>query len=94
MLCWIDPSGKIHPVKSHGHAAFARRVLDLPHDTGVNESILLLARKGWLHIGFTEFVSVYPYKSLPESQYTVLHKLAKTCENTLTGDVILSYMFS
>lgn len=91
--CWIAPNGDIYKVKSHGHAEFARKILNI-QNLGVNEAIFQLTKQGWLHIGPAPFVSVIPYKELSENQYKTIHKLVNEVVSGIIRENILSYIYT
>lgn len=90
--CWIAPNGAIHPVMTHQHGKFANEVLgqQLPSEYAIYE----LARNGWLHIGFSQFVSVIRYAELPDSQVESLYAVLRQVTSGVIEENILSYIHS
>jgi len=90
-FCWIDPAGKVYPVESHRHGAFARSYLGQP-DLSVTEETYTLVDRGWLRVSVAEGLSNIPFSALPEAQASALMLLASRVMSGLIRQNILAYI--
>lgn len=89
--CWIDPTGKIHPVDFHKHGKYARAVLG-DESLHPETAIVTLAKQGWLHVGLSPFVSFKHYNDLPDRQIKALFIVLDECTSGVIEQNITSYI--
>lgn len=90
-FCWIDPNGKVHPVESHQHGAYARKVLNRP-DLSITDATYELVRLGWLRVSVAEGISTTPFNSLNDKQAAALMLLATQVMSGIIRQNILAYI--